>query len=131
VKIAPDLSDEEISSIAAVMLELEIDGVIATNTTICREMVSGHRHGEESGGLSGDPVRVASTHVIAKLYAELGEKIPIVGVGGISDGASAKEKIEAGAKLVQLYTGFIYRGPKLITEAADAIASAYRSEGTG
>lgn len=131
VKIAPDLDDEEIVGIAAVVKSLGIEGVIATNTTIDRKAVQGHPHAGERGGLSGAPVRAASTHVISVLYGELGRAIPIIGVGGVSDGASAREKIEAGARLVQLYTGFIYRGPKLITEAADAIASAYRSEGTG
>ena len=131
VKIAPDLTDEEIAGIAGIFKELAIDGVIATNTTIRRDAVAGHRYERENGGLSGAPVREASTRVIARLYSHLGEDIPIIGVGGITDGASAREKIHAGAKLVQLYTGFIYRGPKLITEAADAIASADRSEGTG
>ena len=131
VKIAPDLTDDEIGNIAEVIKDKQIDGVIATNTTISREAVVGHRYAEEVGGLSGKPVRKASTHVIKILHQELGDDIPIIGVGGISDGESALEKIQAGAKLVQLYTGFIYRGPALITEAADAIASAKHSEGTG
>ena len=124
VKIAPDLSDEEVASIAGIIRNLDIDGVIATNTTISRDRVAGSPHAEETGGLSGPPVREASTHVIRTLYAELGEDIPIIGVGGISDGASALEKIEAGARLVQIYTGFIYRGPALVTEAVKAIAAA-------
>ena len=131
VKIAPDLSDEEIQGIARVIKSLDVDGVIATNTTIDREAVASSPFAKESGGLSGTPVRAASTRVISALRAEFGERIPIIGVGGIMDGESAREKIAAGAKLVQLYTGFIYRGPALITEAADAIASANRSEGTG
>lgn len=131
VKIAPDLTAEEVEAIGDVFLNLEVDGVIATNTTIARDQVSGHRFGEEVGGLSGDPVREGSTKVIQILKQKVGKNIPIIGVGGICDGQSAVEKIQAGASLVQVYTGFIYRGPKLITEAADAIASANRSEGTG
>jgi dihydroorotate dehydrogenase len=131
VKIAPDLDAIEIEEMAGIFTSMEIEGVIATNTTLTRESVAGHRHSEELGGLSGRPLRDASTRVIAQLYECLGERIPIIGVGGVMDGAGAEQKIRAGAKLVQLYTGFIYRGPALITEAADAIASAYRSEGTG
>lgn len=121
VKIAPDMGDEEIVFVASALREAGIDGVVATNTTISRDLVSGHTHGEEVGGLSGEPVRQASLRVIQRLYQELGEDIPIIGVGGISDGESAAEKIRAGAKLVQLYTGFIYRGPVLIGEAVEAI----------
>ena len=127
VKIAPDLTDEEVVEIAGIIRRLEIDGVIATNTTVARDAVAGHRYAGESGGLSGAPVRSVATHVVAMLYAELGDDTPIIGVGGITDGASAVEKIEAGAKLVQLYTGFIYRGPELVAEAARAIANARRA----
>jgi dihydroorotate dehydrogenase len=121
VKIAPDMDDEGIRFVAAALLESGLDGVIATNTTISRDAVSGHRHAEEAGGLSGLPVREPSTRVIQALYAELGEQIPIIGVGGVTDGNSAAEKIRAGAKLVQVYTGFIYRGPALIGESVEAI----------
>ncbi|WP_372964013.1 quinone-dependent dihydroorotate dehydrogenase [Marinobacter sp.] len=121
VKIAPDMDDAGIRFVAAALLEAGLDGVIATNTTISREAVRGHRHEQETGGLSGAPVRQASLRVIEGLYAELGERLPIIGVGGISDGASAAEKVRAGARLVQIYTGFIYRGPALIGEAVDAI----------
>lgn len=121
VKIAPDMDDEGIRFVANTLRESGMDGVIATNTTISREAVKGHRHGEEAGGLSGAPVREASVRVIKALYAELGDDLPIIGVGGITDGESAAEKIRAGAKLVQLYTGFIYRGPALIREAVEAI----------
>lgn len=121
VKIAPDMDDSEILFVAQALREAGIDGVVATNTTISRGAVSGHRHAEEAGGLSGMPVRDASLRVIRGLYQELGEDIPIIGVGGISDGESAAEKISAGAKLVQVYTGFIYRGPTLIREAVEAI----------
>lgn len=121
VKIAPDMDDDEIAFVARALREAEIDGVVATNTTISRDKVKGHRHSEETGGLSGEPVREASLRVIQGLYGELGNDIPIIGVGGISDGESAAEKIRAGARLVQVYTGFIYRGPGLIREAVEAI----------
>lgn len=121
VKIAPDMDDGEIVFVANALRDAGIDGVVATNTTISRDLVRGHPHGDEAGGLSGEPVRQASLRVIERLYDELGEDIPIIGVGGISDGESAAEKIRAGAKLVQLYTGFIYRGPALIREAVEAI----------
>ncbi|MGC8121887.1 quinone-dependent dihydroorotate dehydrogenase [Marinobacter sp. VGCF2001] len=121
VKIAPDLDDQGIRFVANALLEAGLDGVIATNTTISREAVQGHRHEHEAGGLSGAPVREASVRVIQGLYAELGDKLPIIGVGGITDGESAAEKIRAGARLVQVYTGFIYRGPALVNEAVEAI----------
>lgn len=121
VKIAPDMDDGEIRFVAKALKEAGIDGVIATNTTVSREAVSGHRYAAEAGGLSGDPVRESSLRVISALYAELGDALPIIGVGGIADGESAAEKIRAGAKLVQVYTGFIYRGPGLIHEAVEAI----------
>ncbi|MDL0432614.1 quinone-dependent dihydroorotate dehydrogenase [Marinobacter sp. TBZ242] len=121
VKIAPDMDDDGIGFVAAALKESGLDGVIATNTTISREAVAGHRYADEAGGLSGAPVREPSTRVIQALYAELGDSLPIIGVGGITDGDSAAEKIRAGAKLVQVYTGFIYRGPALIRESVEAI----------
>ncbi|QBM16715.1 Dihydroorotate dehydrogenase [Marinobacter sp. JH2] len=121
VKIAPDMDDEGVRFVAAALLEAGLDGVIATNTTISRDAVKGHQHEQEAGGLSGVPVRESSVRVIAGLYAELGDRIPIIGVGGITDAESAAEKIRAGAKLVQIYTGFIYKGPKLIGEAVEAV----------
>lgn len=121
VKIAPDMDDEGIRFVASALRDTGIDGVIATNTTVSRDAVMGHRHAEEAGGLSGAPVREASLRVIRGLYAELGDALPIIGVGGITDGESAAEKIRAGARLVQLYTGFIYRGPALIRESVEAI----------
>lgn len=121
VKIAPDMDDEGIRFVANALRDTGIDGVIATNTTVSRVAVAGHRHAEEAGGLSGAPVREASLRVIRGLYAELGDSLPIIGVGGITDGESAAEKIRAGARLVQIYTGFIYRGPALIRESVEAI----------
>ena len=121
VKIAPDMDDAGIRFVATALVESGLDGVIATNTTISREAVADHEHCNEAGGLSGVPVREPSLRVIRGLHAELGERLPIIGVGGITDGTSAAEKIQAGAKLVQIYTGFIYRGPGLIGEAAAAI----------
>jgi dihydroorotate dehydrogenase len=123
VKIAPDMDSDAVAQVAQSLLAQGIDGVIATNTTIGREGVEDYKTAVETGGLSGLPVRDKSTRVIRALYAELGEKLPIIGVGGITDGASAAEKIKAGAKLVQVYSGFIYRGPALIRESAEAIAA--------
>jgi len=122
VKIAPDMDDTAIRQVAASLVAQGIDGVIATNTTIGRDGVEQYSTSQEVGGLSGLPVRDKSTHVIRALYAELGDKLPIIGVGGICDGDSAVEKIRAGAKLLQVYSGFIYRGPELIREIAQAVA---------
>ncbi|MBS3803001.1 MAG: quinone-dependent dihydroorotate dehydrogenase [Oleiphilaceae bacterium] len=121
IKIAPDMEDGAIRHVAEALTNTGMDGVIATNTTISREAVRGHPLADEIGGLSGGPVREPSTRVIQALAAELGGDFPIIGVGGITDGDSAAEKIQAGAKLVQIYTGFIYRGPALIAEAVEAI----------
>jgi dihydroorotate dehydrogenase len=131
VKIAPDMDDEGIRFIASALQASGLDGVIATNTTISRDAVAGHRHAGEAGGLSGLPVRESSTRVIKGLYAELGETLPIIGVGGVTDGNSAAEKIGAGAKLVQVYTGLIYRGPELISESVEAIRALQPNSGTG
>ncbi|MGD8176550.1 quinone-dependent dihydroorotate dehydrogenase [Marinimicrobium sp. ARAG 43.8] len=122
VKIAPDMDDVAIEQVANVLVEQGMDGVIATNTTISREGVEGLAHSEETGGLSGLPVRDKSTHVIAALHAHLKDRLPIIGVGGITDGASALEKMRAGAKLVQVYTGFIYQGPTLIETITETLA---------
>lgn len=116
IKIAPDLSDEHIKDLAVVFNETQIDGVIATNTTIDRQAVSGHPLANETGGLSGRPVTQRSTEVIKQLHGELHPTIPIIGVGGIFTAQDAKDKLEAGASLVQLYTGLIYQGPNLIHE---------------
>jgi len=122
VKIAPDLDDAQVGVIAATLKKNRIDGVIATNTTIAREAVKDLPHGHEAGGLSGRPVAEASNRVIALLRAALGKSYPIIGVGGVMSGADAARKRAAGADLVQVYTGFIYRGPPLVTEAAHALA---------
>jgi len=122
VKIAPDIEDDAIAQIAEALRAFEIDGVIATNTTVDKSSVADLPHGNEEGGLSGRPLREKSTRVIARLAEALRGQIPIIGVGGIFDGESAAEKIRAGATAVQLYTGFIYRGPAVIREAAEAIA---------
>tara|TARA_R110000751_G_scaffold272456_1_gene372655 strand:- start:175 stop:1188 length:1014 start_codon:yes stop_codon:yes gene_type:complete len=116
VKIAPDLNEEEVNSIAACLIANNIDGVIATNTTLARDKVSHLPFGNEQGGLSGAPVKEQSTKVIQLLAKALDNKLPIIGVGGIASGEDAQEKIAAGAKLVQVYTGFIYQGPELIKD---------------
>lgn len=123
IKIAPDMSDEESAQVASALLATGMDAVIATNTTLGREGVEGLMHGDEAGGLSGAPVREKSTHTVRVLAAELGGKLPIIAAGGITEGKHAAEKIAAGASLVQIYSGFIYKGPALIREAVDAIAA--------
>jgi len=121
LKIAPDLESSDIDLIADLSMEFGIDAIIATNTTIARDAVQGMQHSEEAGGLSGAPVRAASTQVIKTLKARLGNTLPIIGVGGILSGADAKEKIMAGASLVQIYSGLIYKGPDLVSECAKAL----------
>jgi dihydroorotate dehydrogenase len=121
VKIAPDLDEAQIDMIAATLKRHAMDGVVATNTTLSRDAVKGLRHAEEAGGVSGAPVLAASNRVIGQLRAALGKGFPIIGVGGIMSGADAVEKISAGADVVQIYTGLIYRGPGLVAEAANAI----------
>lgn len=121
VKIAPDLDPNQVTVIAATLPRHGMDGVVATNTTLSRDAVQGMAHASEAGGLSGAPVLEASNQVILQLRAALGKGYPIIGVGGIMSGADAVSKIEAGADVVQLYTGLIYKGPGLVTEAAQAI----------
>ena len=121
VKIAPDLNEEEVNSIAESLIKNEIDGVIATNTTISREGVEHLEHGSEQGGLSGQPVKAKSTQVIKLLSTALNGKLPIIGVGGIASSEDANEKLAAGASLVQVFTGFIYEGPPLIKEIVNGI----------
>ncbi len=122
VKIAPDMDNDELGLVAASLKTYEMDGVIATNTTLSREGVEDSPLAQEAGGLSGAPVRNRSTATIRALAEHLDGALPIIGVGGITEGFDAAEKIEAGASLVQIYTGFIYRGPALVRDSVAAIA---------
>jgi dihydroorotate dehydrogenase len=124
VKIAPDLDEAQVGVIATTLRKNDIDGVIATNTTLARDAVQGLPHAEEAGGLSGRPVFEASNRVIRQLRAALGKGYPIIGIGGVLSGADARAKIAAGADLVQIYTGLIYKGPALVSEAAAALRGA-------
>ena len=124
VKIAPDLDEAQVNVIAAMLLRHKMDGVIATNTTLSREAVKGLPHCDEAGGLSGAPVLAASNRVISQLRTALGKNFPIIGVGGILSAADAVCKIEAGADVVQIYTGLIYKGPDLVRDAAALIKKA-------
>jgi dihydroorotate dehydrogenase len=128
LKIAPDVDGDQIRDIAGALLRHKIDGVIATNTTLSRHAVGGMRHGAEAGGLSGAPVFDLSNIVIRALRQELGDAVPIIGVGGIMRGADAVAKINAGAQLVQLYSGLIYAGPALVRDCAQALKAA-RAQG--
>ncbi len=121
LKIAPDLDDAQIQTIAERLIRHKIDAVIATNTTIGREGVAGLPHAEETGGLSGAPLKAKSTAVIRALHQKLDGALPIIGAGGIMSGTDAREKIDAGASLVQIYTGLIYQGPDLIKDALQAL----------
>ena len=121
VKIAPDLDEAQVEVIALTLKKHGMDGVVATNTTLSREAVKGLPHCDEAGGLSGAPVLQASNQVIRQLRAALGEDFPIIGVGGVMSAADAVSKIEAGADVVQIYTGLIYKGPDLVKDAALAI----------
>jgi len=127
LKIAPDLDETQVGVIAATLLKHGMDGVIATNTTLARDAVQGMRHAQEAGGLSGTPAFEASNRVISQLRAALGSAFPIVGVGGILSGQDAVTKIKAGADVVQIYTGLIYKGPALVTEVANALQKMHRS----
>jgi dihydroorotate dehydrogenase len=122
LKIAPDLQPAAIEGIAKLLVRHRIDGVIATNTTISRDGVKGVPRADETGGLSGRPLREQATAVVRTLARALDGALPIIGVGGILSGADAKEKIDAGASLVQLYTGLVYRGPDRVGECARAVA---------
>lgn len=126
VKIAPDLDDAQVEVIAHTLRRHGIDGVVATNTTVARNAVQHLPHGQETGGLSGRPVFEASNRVIRRLRQALGAGYPIIGVGGVMSGADARAKIEAGADLVQIYTGLIYQGPALVRDAALAVAALRR-----
>ena len=124
LKIAPDLDDAELEAIAKCLLKHKLDAVIATNTTLARTAVRGLPHAEETGGLSGAPLGEASTEIIRKLARLLDGKLPIIGVGGVMSAEDARAKLDAGASLVQIYTGFIYRGPALIGEILRALSAA-------
>jgi dihydroorotate dehydrogenase len=121
VKVAPDLNDHDIDAAARVLSDLSVDGVVATNTTVARTRVEQHPLAQQAGGLSGAPLLDQSTLVLRRLRARLPESIPLIGVGGIASGADAAAKMAAGASLVQLYSGFIFRGPELIGECVEAI----------
>lgn len=120
VKIAPDMDDVAIEQVVDCIVTQGMDGIIATNTTLSREAVKGLEHAEEMGGLSGDPVRSMSTEVIRKIR-QINKTIPIIGVGGVGSAEAAKEKLEAGANLVQVYSNFIYQGPKLIKDIVESL----------
>jgi len=122
VKIAPDMTAEEVGMVAQTLIENEIDGVIATNTTISREGVPNSPHKDEAGGLSGKPLTQASTQTVKTLAQELNSALPIIAAGGIMNGNDAQEKLDAGASLVQVYTGFIYRGPHLVREIVEQVS---------
>lgn len=124
IKIAPDLTQEEVGLIAASLLEFEVDGVTATNTTLSRAGVEANPLHKEAGGLSGKPVRDASTRVIKELHQALSGRLPIIGVGGVGSLADAREKLQAGASLIQIYTGFIYGGPPLVRELVEGLTAA-------
>jgi dihydroorotate dehydrogenase len=121
VKVAPDLSDDDIDAITRVLSAMQVDGVIATNTTVSRFGVENLPHAKETGGLSGAPLLDMSTYVLRRLRTRLPDSIPLIGVGGILSGADAVAKMAAGAALVQTYTGLIYRGPQLVGECVEAI----------
>jgi dihydroorotate dehydrogenase len=128
VKIAPDLDDADIPRLASTLASQQIDAVIATNTTTARDGVRGLRHGEETGGLSGSPLRERATTVVRILARALDGALPIIAAGGVMSGQDARQKLEAGATLVQIYTGLIYRGPVLVREAIEAVGSLARRE---
>ena len=127
VKIAPDLDAAQVDVIAATLKRHGMDGVVATNTTLSRDVVEGMRHAKEAGGLSGSPVLQASNQVIGQLRAALGKGFPIIGVGGVMSAEDAVSKIDAGADVVQIYTGLIYNGPELVAQSAKAIRNATHS----
>jgi dihydroorotate dehydrogenase len=131
LKIAPDLDDLAIDGIARSLVARRVDGVIATNTTLERRGVAGLEHAGEAGGLSGAPLRERATAVITRLARALDGALPIIGVGGIMSGEHAREKLAAGATLVQLYTGLIYRGPALVAECVRATAPVESSKPNG
>ena len=131
LKISPDLDDAAIRAIAAVAIHKGIDGIVATNTTVSRDGVESHPNGVQAGGLSGAPLRERATRVVKVLADALQGELPVIGVGGILSGADAVEKLDAGASLVQLYSGLIYRGPELVSECVSACLERSRTASTG
>ncbi|MEM1143559.1 MAG: quinone-dependent dihydroorotate dehydrogenase [Pseudomonadota bacterium] len=129
VKIAPDMSEETAAATARILLDFAVDGVIVTNTTIARDAVAEDKNGGEAGGLSGQPLRDAADRVLAVVSDTVGQRMAKIGVGGIMSGEDAQRKIRLGADLVQIYTGFIYRGPKLIADAVKSIDGLARNRG--
>jgi len=121
LKIAPDLGEAELDSMADVLLAANVDGVICTNTTIDHSSVASDPRGNEAGGLSGKPLRTRATDVVRGMRQRLGDRVGIIGVGGILEGDDAVEKLQAGAQLVQVYSGLIYRGPELVAECVNEI----------
>jgi len=120
VKLAPDLTDGELDDALEVITDVGLDGVVATNTTISRDGLTG-THRDETGGLSGAPLQTRSTEMIGRIYQQTGGKLPIIGVGGIMDADGAREKLDAGASLVQVYTGLVYKGPNLVREIVSGL----------
>jgi len=131
LKIAPDLGEEDLADIAAVALEQQLDGLIATNTTVARPPGLGGRHRDEAGGLSGRPLFVPSTQVLGRVYRLTEGRVPLIGVGGLASGADAYAKIRAGASLVQLYTALVYEGPGLVQRIKAELATLLRRDGFG
>jgi len=129
LKIAPDLTDEDKADIAHVSMDVEIDGLIVTNTTIERPVTLTSPHKGEGGGLSGRPLREASTRVLGEMYAATGGKMALVGVGGIENGRDAYDKILAGASLVELYSAMIYEGPGLAARVNRELAEILKADG--
>lgn len=124
VKLAPDMDDDQIQSCCESLLSREIDGVIVTNTTLDRSRIKQHPLAQQAGGLSGSPLTELSCDVLRKIKSHVGDRIPIIGVGGIMSGQQAVERLAAGADLLQIYTGFIYQGPELISEILSAVSTA-------
>ena len=122
MKIAPDLEDGSVPLIADIVAQHRMDAVIATNTTIGREGVEGMQHADEAGGLSGAPLKPKADRILAQMREALPGEIALIGVGGITRGQDAVDKLELGADLVQFYTGMVYRGPELVNECLQAIA---------
>lgn len=131
VKIAPDLADEDIQAVAQLAVNFRLDGIVATNTTIARPATLESAHYKEAGGLSGQPLFEHSTAVLKQLYAHVGGRVPLIGVGGVASGAQAYAKIRAGASAVQLYSALVYEGPGLVTRIKAELAALLKRDGFG